>query len=128
MLLVNQTMLIHRKIVRQTLSVLYFLLSYDGVQGEIKLSKVEYLELEKQLKLLNKPAVKIIKMKPTLARTLHNSTKLTAIRSSSIWLKEEGCPFGTIPIKRVTKEDLIRQRHIQPPEAIIFEDQLINVR
>jgi len=48
--------------VQQTLLVLYFLLSYNGVQGEKKLSKLEDSELEKQLKLLNKPAVKTIKV------------------------------------------------------------------
>ncbi|XP_033513323.2 protein neprosin-like [Nicotiana tomentosiformis] len=133
MYLVNQ-----RKVVLQILMVLYVLLSYDGVQGEIKLSKVEDLELEKQLKLLNKPATKIIKtkygdiydcvdfykqpafdhpllknhdfhpkMKPTLARTRQNSNTSATNWSSSIWLKERGCPFGTVPIKRVIKDDLI---------------------
>lgn len=43
-------------------SVLYVLLSYNGVQGEKKLSKLEDSELEKQLKLLNKPTVKTIKV------------------------------------------------------------------
>ncbi|XP_016508963.2 protein neprosin-like [Nicotiana tabacum] len=58
-------MLIRQRIVQvqQTLLVLYFLLSYNGVQGEKKLSKLEDSELEKQLKLLNKPAVKTIKKK-----------------------------------------------------------------
>ncbi|XP_060210225.1 protein neprosin-like [Lycium barbarum] len=37
------------------------LVSYDGVKGEMKLSKLEELALEKQLKLLNKPSVKTIK-------------------------------------------------------------------
>lgn len=34
------------------------------------------------------------------------------ISSSSIeiGLKDEGCPSGTVPIKRVTKDDLIRMR------------------
>ncbi|KAM3263354.1 hypothetical protein P3L10_000348 [Capsicum annuum] len=54
-------MLIHKRIIQQTLLVLYFLLSYNGVQGRIKLSKQEDSELEEQLKLLNKPSVKIMK-------------------------------------------------------------------
>nr|XP_016494326.1 PREDICTED: uncharacterized protein LOC107813558 [Nicotiana tabacum] len=110
-------------------SVLYFLLSYNGVQGEKKLSKLEDSELEKQLKLLNKPAVKTIKIKPILASTLQNSDTSAAHEaneSSGIWLKERGCPFGTVPIKRITKDDLIRQRHIPPPEAIAFEAPLSN--
>ncbi|XP_070011341.1 protein neprosin-like [Nicotiana sylvestris] len=147
---------IRQQIVRQTLLVLFFLLSYDGVQGEIKLSELEDLELEKQLKLLNKPATKTIKtkygdtydcvdfykqsafdhpllknhnfhpqMKPTLTRTLHNSDISAANKLSSIWLKKKGCPFGTVPIRRVTKNDLIRHKHIPPPENII-EAQLTN--
>lgn len=55
-------MLIHKRIIQQTLLVLYFLLSYNGVQGRIKLSKQEDSELEEQLKLLNKPSVKIMKV------------------------------------------------------------------
>ncbi|MCD7460864.1 hypothetical protein HAX54_044627 [Datura stramonium] len=153
-----QIMLIHQRIVRQTLLVLYFVLSYDGVQGEIKLSKLEDLELEKQLKLLNKPALKTIKtkygdtydcvdfykqpafdhpllknhnfhpkMKPTLAGTLQNSSTSSATNKlSSIWLEDSGCPSGTVPIKRITKNDLIRQKHIPPPEDIIFESPLNN--
>nr|XP_009762435.1 PREDICTED: uncharacterized protein LOC104214471 [Nicotiana sylvestris] len=148
---------IRQQIVRQTLLVLFFLLSYDGVQGEIKLSELEDLELEKQLKLLNKPATKTIKtkygdtydcvdfykqsafdhpllknhnfhpqMKPTLTRTLHNSDISAANKLSSIWLKKKGCPFGTVPIRRVTKNDLIRHKHIPPPENII-EAQLTNI-
>ncbi|KAM3321785.1 hypothetical protein P3S67_002936 [Capsicum chacoense] len=54
-------MLIHKRIIQQTLLVLYFLLSYNGVQGRIKLSKQEDSELEEQLKLLNKLSVKIMK-------------------------------------------------------------------
>nr|XP_033513322.1 uncharacterized protein LOC104101392 [Nicotiana tomentosiformis] len=116
---------IRQKIVRQTVLVLYFLLSYDGVHGEIKLSELEDLELEKQLKLLNKPAIKTIKMKPVLTRTLHNSDISPANKLSNIWSKKKGCPFGTVPIRRVTKDDLIRHRHIPPPETIV-EAQLTN--
>ncbi|KAK4728717.1 hypothetical protein R3W88_021705 [Solanum pinnatisectum] len=48
-----------QKIVRQAvLLVLYLFLSYNGV-----LSKFEDMELEKQLKILNKPSVKTIKTK-----------------------------------------------------------------
>ena len=39
------------------------LFSYDGVDGYRKLSKEENLELEKQLKHLNKPSVKTIKVR-----------------------------------------------------------------
>lgn len=55
-------MLINQRIYGGFLLLSYFSLSYNGIQGEIKLSKLEDLELEKQLKLLNKPAVKTIKV------------------------------------------------------------------
>ncbi|XP_070055801.1 protein neprosin-like [Nicotiana tomentosiformis] len=186
----------HQRIVQQTLLMLYFLLSYNGVQGEKNLSKLEDAELEKQLKLLNKPAVKIAKggktillchmvfgqkalqwlnfsksnvlkffrkrsslltvvftkygdiydcidfykqhafdhpllkdhnyhpkMKPTLSRVKQNSDASTTSRSSTIWSKDGGCPFGTVPIKRITKDDLIRQRRIPPPENVTFGSQ-----
>lgn len=54
---INKFMM-HQKI----LLILYFLLSYDGVQGERILSKSKDAELEKQLKLLNKPAIKIVQV------------------------------------------------------------------
>ncbi|XP_059289039.1 protein neprosin-like [Lycium ferocissimum] len=51
----------HQRSVQQTLLVLYFLLCCNEVQGEKKISKLEDMELEKQLLLLNKPAIKTIK-------------------------------------------------------------------
>lgn len=57
-----QAMLMHQRIFGRFLLALYFLLSYNGIQGETKLSQSEDLEMEKQLKLLNKPAVKTIKV------------------------------------------------------------------
>lgn len=52
-------MQINQGIIQQIL-VLYFILSYNEVQGEISLSELEDQELESQLKLLNKPAIKTI--------------------------------------------------------------------
>nr|XP_016496471.1 PREDICTED: uncharacterized protein LOC107815413 [Nicotiana tabacum] len=69
------------------------------------------------------------KIKSTLASTLQNSDMSAAHEaneSSGIWLKERGCPFETVPIKRITKDGLIRQRHIPPPEAIAYEAPLSN--
>ncbi|KAK4728704.1 hypothetical protein R3W88_021692 [Solanum pinnatisectum] len=145
----------HQKTVQQTLLMLYFLLSYNGVEGQKKLSKLEDVELEKQLKSLNKPAVKTVKtkygdtydcvdfykqrafdhpllkdhnfhpkMKPTLSRIKKDSTSSSATnRSSTIWSKDGGCPFGTIPVKRITRDDLIRLRRMPPPEDATFEDE-----
>lgn len=142
----------HQKVVQQILLVLYFFLSYNGVQGEKIMSQSEDVELEKQLKLLNKPAVKTVKtkygdvydcidfykqpafdhpllkdhnfhpkMKPTLSRIKKTSSDSTTSMSSIIWSKDGGCPFGTVPIKRITKDDLLRQRHMPPPEYVTFD-------
>ncbi|KAK9265591.1 hypothetical protein L1049_012602 [Liquidambar formosana] len=117
------------------------LLSDNGVEGGRKLTREEDLELEKQLKLLNKPAVKIIKTKygdvygcvdfykqpafdhPLLRnRTFYfqvclffcyrirNQDSTMANVPQNIWLNGKGCPVGTVPIKRVTKDDLIRAK------------------
>lgn len=52
----------HQRIVQHVLLVLCFLLRYNGVQGDKNLSSFEDMKLEKQLKLLNKPAIKTIKV------------------------------------------------------------------
>ncbi|KAM3263306.1 hypothetical protein P3L10_000300 [Capsicum annuum] len=149
-------MLRHQRIFGRFLLVLYFVLSYNGIQGETNLSKPEDLEIEKKFKLLNKPAVKTIKtingdtygcvdfykqhafdhpllknhnfypqMKPTLARPKQNLGNSSTSLSSKIWLNGKGCPPGTVPIRRITKEDLIRQRNMPPPEDVTFDDQLV---
>lgn len=61
-------------------------------------------------------------MKPTLSRMKKDSTSSsTNNRSSTIWSKDGGCPFGTIPVKRITKDDLIRLRRMPPPEDVTFD-------
>ncbi|XP_049362333.1 uncharacterized protein LOC125827018 [Solanum verrucosum] len=152
MLIKRNKFRMHQKAVQQILLVLYFLLSYNRVQGEKIMSKSEDVELEKQLKFLNKPAVKTVKtkygdvydcidfykqpafdhpllkdhnfhpkMKPTLSRIKKNSSDSTTTWSSMIWSKDERCPFGTVPIKRITKDDLLRQKYMPPPEDAIFD-------
>ncbi|KAH0691155.1 hypothetical protein KY285_018352 [Solanum tuberosum] len=121
-------MQINQGIIQQTL-VLYFLLSYNYVvQGEIKLSEVEDQELESQLKFLNKPAIKTIKMKPTLSRIKQTLGTSKSKEASTIWLNDGGCPFGSVPIKRITKDDLIRQKHLPPPEDLAFHTQFFETR
>ncbi|XP_015084666.2 uncharacterized protein LOC107028128 isoform X2 [Solanum pennellii] len=146
-----------QKIVRQILLVLWLFLSYNGVEGRKKLSELEDMELEKQLKLLNKPAIKTVKtksgesydcvdfykqhafdhpllknhnfhpqMKPTFAEIKRSSYSSTTNRLSTIWSKDGGCPSGTVPIKRITKDDLIRQRNMPPPEPANFDDEFSN--
>ncbi|PQM38381.1 uncharacterized protein Pyn_20311 [Prunus yedoensis var. nudiflora] len=63
------------------------------------------LELHKKLKLLNKCGVKTIKMRPSShVQNDHNSSQLV----SQIWQRSGSCPDGTIPIRRIRKQDLLR--------------------
>lgn len=52
-------------------------------------------------------------MKPTLSKSRIDAKALSFEKPSKIGLKGGGCPSGTVPIKRVTKEDLIRHQHMQ---------------
>ncbi|XP_010485222.1 PREDICTED: uncharacterized protein LOC104763561 [Camelina sativa] len=110
-----------------------------------RLSQQENLELELQLKLLNKPALKTVKtehgdvydcvdfykqpafdnpllkdhdfhfdMKPNheIQRlTTRESKDLSSDKIKAFEFKGVGCPHGTVPIKRTTKEDLMRLRN-----------------
>ncbi|XP_047250122.1 uncharacterized protein LOC107876885, partial [Capsicum annuum] len=49
------------------------------------------------------------------------SSDSTTSMSSTIWSKDGGCPSGTVPNKRITKDDLLRQRHLPPPENVTFD-------
>ncbi|KAM3396769.1 hypothetical protein P3S68_000281 [Capsicum galapagoense] len=149
-------MLMHQRTFGRYLLVLYFVLSYNGIQGETKLSKLEDLEIEKKFKLLNKPAIKTIKtihgdtydcvdfykqpafdhpllknhnfhplMKPTLVRAKKSSENPSTSLSLKIWLKGKGCPPGTVPIRRITKEDLIKQKNMPP--HVTFDARLVGV-
>ncbi|XP_019267492.1 PREDICTED: uncharacterized protein LOC109244803 [Nicotiana attenuata] len=63
-------------------------------------------------------------MKPTLGRSKQNSNASTTNWSSMIWSKDGGCPFGTVPIKKITKEDLVRQMNMPPPEDVTYDTEL----
>ncbi|XP_028124410.1 uncharacterized protein LOC114321445 [Camellia sinensis] len=125
------------------LCVCSHLVGHDGIEGDWRsLTKEEDLELEEQLKHLNKPAVKTIQNNygdiydcvdfykqpafdhPLLKNhTFHFQMKPTSLPNRSrdqvsskdskplrIGLKGGGCPIGTVPIRRTTKEDLIRKK------------------
>ncbi|KAG5588748.1 hypothetical protein H5410_049182 [Solanum commersonii] len=128
----------NQRIIDHFLLMVFLCLSYDGVRGT-KLSKQEDLELENQLKVLNKPPIKTIKtkysdiydcvnfyeqpafdhpllknhnyhpqMKPSFSMKESVSTISTSnYKSSRIGLPDRGCPVGTVPIRRTTKEDRI---------------------
>ncbi|XP_058203096.1 protein neprosin-like [Rhododendron vialii] len=96
---------------------------HSGVEGGIELSATEDLEFENQLELLNKPSIKIIQTEygdiydcvdfynqPAFDHPLLKNHNIR--ESVHIGLKDGGCPFGTVPIRRITKEDLIKERNV----------------
>ncbi|PSS04153.1 DNA (cytosine-5)-methyltransferase, partial [Actinidia chinensis var. chinensis] len=130
---------------------------HNGVEGDTSLSKEEELELEKQLKLINKPAVKTIQtdygdiydcvdfykqpafdhpllknhtfhfqMKPTsLPMRMRDQVSAKVNGSLHMGLKGGGCPsFGTVPIRRITKEDFIREKFAS--KKSILDDSSFN--
>ncbi|XP_077225788.1 protein neprosin-like [Tasmannia lanceolata] len=134
---------------------LVFMIVY-GVEGRGRiLSREEDLELEKQLKLLNKPARKSIQTEygdifdcvdinkqPALDHPLLKNHKIQ-MRPTSLpkgWTDKdstisttiqfglkEGCPMGTVPIRRTRKEDLIRAHSDSTPlkyhhSRVIYEN------
>ncbi|KAM6568219.1 hypothetical protein CsatB_016204 [Cannabis sativa] len=101
-----------------------------------KLSKLEELEIEKELNLLNKPPIKTIKTKdgvlydcidffkqpafdhPALKNHSYHYKMKPSFRPKinkrkdylNINSKRLSCPIGTVPIRRTTKEDLIKSK------------------
>ncbi|TMW98225.1 hypothetical protein EJD97_004348 [Solanum chilense] len=124
-----------QRTIRQILLILYFLLSYNRVEGQKKLSKLEDAELEKQLKILNKSAIKTVKTKygdtydcvdfykqrafdnPLLKdHNFHPKMKptLSTIKKDSTF---------SSTTNRMTKDDLVRLTHMPPPEDVTFTDE-----
>ncbi|WMV43863.1 hypothetical protein MTR67_037248 [Solanum verrucosum] len=64
-------------------------------------------------------------MKPNLLRIKQNSSASTSSKSLTQLSEDGGCPSGTVPIKRITKDDLIRHRRMPPPENVPFDDQFV---
>ncbi|RDX67510.1 hypothetical protein CR513_53602, partial [Mucuna pruriens] len=112
-----------------------------------RISKYEDLDLERQLKLLNKPAIKTIKtefghivdcidinkqlafdnpllknhklqLKPSFQDTkLNENDKIT--RHLKIGLGKNSCPKGSVPVRRTTKEDLIRAKLLPKHSGVL---------
>ncbi|XP_028773387.1 uncharacterized protein LOC114730471 [Neltuma alba] len=74
--------------------------------GQETVNKAKELEVEKLLKKLNKPAVKSIKMRPTFCPKRSNFSQSNPI--AQLWHQSGNCPKGTIPIRRTTKDDVLR--------------------
>ncbi|CAL5375843.1 unnamed protein product [Camellia sinensis] len=84
------------------------LVGHNGIEGDWRsLTKEEDLELEERLKHLNKPAVKTIQFP---LHYLRDQVSANVSKPLHIGLKGGGCPVGTVPIRRTTKEDLIREK------------------
>ncbi|PON75267.1 hypothetical protein TorRG33x02_245570 [Trema orientale] len=118
---------------------------YGKARGEHgRLSREEELEIEKQLKLLNKRSLKTIKTQsgdvydcifykqpafdhpllknhsyhfqtrpswhPKKMKNAREPSNMVQKVSLEVGLKSGGCPIGTVPIRRTTKEDLIRAK------------------
>ncbi|KAI3981324.1 hypothetical protein MKX01_004588 [Papaver californicum] len=97
-----------------------------------RLSVEEDLELERQLNILNKPPIKTMHTRwgdiydcieflkqPSLDhpllknRGISKKDKTTPASPHKKLLSQiEGCPKGTVPIRRTTKEDLIRAKYV----------------
>ncbi|KAK7253122.1 hypothetical protein RIF29_37565 [Crotalaria pallida] len=115
------------------------------------ISKEEDLELENQLKLINKPPLKTIQttfgyiidcidihkqlafdnpllknhkiqLRPSFepATTLNEDQR--SARLSSIGIEDDLCPTRTVPVRRTTKEDLIRVKYLSNNNGILTKD------
>ncbi|KAK4730388.1 hypothetical protein R3W88_023376 [Solanum pinnatisectum] len=129
----------HLRVVQLLIAIMVFL-NYNEVEGlskedeefekqlkilnkpPIKTIKTEYGDIYDCVDFYQQPAfdhpllkVKIHthhpQMKPSFSLTKRdNLESSTSNRSSGIELKDGGCPMGTVPIRRTTKEDLIREK------------------
>ncbi|MCL7044545.1 hypothetical protein MKW94_001576 [Papaver nudicaule] len=101
----------------------------------VRLTEEEELELERQLNILNKPPVKTLHTRrgviydciefhkqPAFDHPLlknHTILKKDATTPATVHTtltsEIEGCPKGTVPIRRTTKEDLIRAKYLSAP-------------
>ncbi|KAG1368774.1 hypothetical protein COCNU_14G012420 [Cocos nucifera] len=76
------------------------------------------LKVRQLLKRLNKPAVKSIKMRPSIPPSgLYDKNEVASkMETSSIhqlWRQNGRCPENTIPIKRTKKEDVLRASSVE---------------
>ncbi|KAK7253100.1 hypothetical protein RIF29_37534 [Crotalaria pallida] len=116
------------------------------------MSQEEDLELENQLRLMNKPPLKTIQTafghivdcidinkqlvfdnpllknhKIQLRSSLEHARKTLnedqrSARSSRIEIEEDLCPIGTIPVRRTTKDDLIRIKHLSNKNGMLIAE------
>ncbi|XP_043687693.1 uncharacterized protein LOC122638908 [Telopea speciosissima] len=131
------------------------ILSYKGVYGggTSLTMEAEDVELERQLKGMNKPVVKSIKTDngetydcvdfykqpafnnpllknhiPEMSSSVQKETPKEAFsgaKQPNLQLDGGGCPLGTVPIRRTTKEDLLRWKSYAKPSGNFH--QFLNV-
>ncbi|XP_043719437.1 uncharacterized protein LOC122667254 [Telopea speciosissima] len=128
-----------------TFLAVFTIMNGDKVEGSTNISEEEDLEFERQLRILNKPAIKTIKSeygdvyncvdiykqhafdhpllkdhKIQIPEGYWSKMKTLAGKSSRFGLKE-GCPLGTVPIRRVTKKDLMSAKHVSKHYAEFYD-------
>ncbi|XP_042519342.1 uncharacterized protein LOC122093143 [Macadamia integrifolia] len=133
--------------VRTAMLAVIFLLFFVIVSGEYKvegrrsISEEEDFEFERQLRIVNKPAIKTIKTEhgdvyncvdiykqPAFDHPLLKDHKIqlpegywsrmkTMTSKPSKYGLMEGCPLGTVPIRKITKKDLIRAKSVSQKYA-----------
>ncbi|XP_057434805.1 uncharacterized protein LOC130727633 [Lotus japonicus] len=121
--------------------IFYLVASNTNHKVECMRSELEEdMELERQLKHINKPPIKTIhtkfgyivdcvdigkqpafdhpllknhklQRKPSFQKTMRTTNeKNSSAKPIGFGLEKNQCPIGTVPIKRITKEDLIREK------------------
>ncbi|KAJ4981245.1 hypothetical protein NE237_032082 [Protea cynaroides] len=90
------------------LASLLILSDINGVYGGRSIFMEEDLEFERQLKQLNKPSIKSIKMSSSIPKATFKEASSSGVKHVDLRLQGGGCPSGTVPIRKTTKEDLIR--------------------
>lgn len=123
--------------------VIVFMLSLGNneVEGRLIISEEEDTELERHLKILNKPPVKTIHTEwgdiydcidiykqpafnhpllknHTIQMKPSKELKYSTSEAQNVDAPVESCPKGTVPIRRTSKEDLIRAKYLSSPESI----------
>nr|XP_009791950.1 PREDICTED: uncharacterized protein LOC104239114 [Nicotiana sylvestris] len=95
-------------------------------QLNLQFSKTEYGDIYDCVSFYQQPAFDhpLLKnhtyhpqMKPSLSPLKRDKISSTSNSCSRIGLKDGGCPMGTVPIRRTTKEDLIRERRFNASYA-----------
>ncbi|CAL5373685.1 unnamed protein product [Camellia sinensis] len=87
------------------------LVGHNGIEGDWRsLTKEEDLELEERI-YSQQASSKTIQMKPTsLPKRSRDQVSSNVSKPLHIGLKGGGCPTGTVPIRRTTKDDLITEK------------------